>query len=88
MSIQLQKKDKSAYRKILEAARELPPAEQRRLRDELAGMVGVQLVRPAATPAAIRRGRRLAKAIRSELARTTKGSLDDAMRNLRGRAWS
>jgi hypothetical protein len=67
--------------------RELSPAEQRRLRDELASMVGVQLMRPTTTPTAIRHGR-LARAVRSELARATKGSLDDTMRNLRGRAWS
>jgi len=88
MTTATRKKTKPAYQKILEAARELSPTEQRRLSNELAKMAGVQLVRPAMTPAAIRRGRRLAKAIRSELARARHGSLDDMMRNLRGRAWS
>jgi hypothetical protein len=81
-------KAKPAYQKILEAARDLSLADQRRLRDELANMVGVQLVRPAATPAAVRRGRRLAKAVRVELAKSVTGSLDEAMRSLRGRSWS
>jgi len=86
MTTATRKKGQSAYRKILEAVRELRPAEQRRLRDELASMVGVQLVRPAATPAAIRRGRRLAQAVRRELAQSATGSLDETMRNLRGRS--
>ncbi len=59
-----------------------------RLRDELAKMVGVQVVRPAATAAAVRRGRRLAKAVRAELAKSVTGSLDETVRSLRGRAWS
>lgn len=88
MSTVTRKKTKPAYQKILEAARELSPAQQRRLRDELAKMVGVRLVRPAITPAAIRRGRRLAKSIRSELAHAKLESLESTMRNLRGRAWS
>ncbi len=88
MSIQLQKKDKSAYRKILEAARELPPAEQRRLRDELARSSGVQLVRPNGSAEARRQGRRLVKAIRAELAESVTNSVDETMRQLRGRSWS
>jgi|GEM_PF-1824074 len=88
MTTATRKKTRPAYQKILEAARELSPAQQRRLRDELAKMVGVRLVRPAMTPAAIRRGRRLAKAVRAELAHAKSESLDATMRNLRGRAWS
>ena len=88
MATLTRKKAKPAYQKILEAARELSLADQRRLHDELAKMVGVQLRRPAATPAAVRRGRRLAKAVRAELAKSVTGSLDETMRSLRGRSWS
>jgi len=58
------------------------------LRDELARMVGVQLVRPAASRASVRRGRRLAKTVRAELLKSVTGSLDEAMRRLRGQSWS
>ncbi len=88
MATMTRKKAKPAYQKILEAAHDLSLADQRRLRDELAKMVGVQVVRPAATAAAVRRGRRLAKAVRAELAKSVTGSLDETMRSLRGRSWS
>jgi len=81
-------KKRPTYAQVLEIARGLSPAEQRRLRDELAKSAGVQLVRPTASAAAQRQGRRLAKVIRAELADTVTTSLDDAMRDLRGRAWS
>jgi len=84
----ISKKTKPSYRQVLQIVRELPPADQRRLRDELARMVGIQLVRPTTTSATIRRGKRLAKAVRAELAKTTTGSLDEAMQSLRGRSWS
>jgi hypothetical protein len=82
------RKSTPAYRTILEAARQLSPAEQRRLRDELANVAGVQLVRPVATSDAVRRGRRLAKAVRAELTRSVTGALDETMHGLRGRSWS
>ena len=88
MTTLTRRKSKLTLQQLLDAARELPPVDQRHLRDELAKMVGLQLVRPTATPAAIRRGKRLAKAVRAELAKTTTGSLDEAMQSLRGRSWS
>ncbi len=82
------KKPKPSLKQLLAAVRELPPADQRRLRDELAKLAGVQLVRPASSAVAVRRGRRLAKTIRAELAKSITGSLDETMSQLRGRAWS
>jgi hypothetical protein len=82
------RKTKLGYRIILEAALELSPAEQRRLRDELAHAAGVQLVRPSGAPAAVRRGQRLGKAVRAEIAKSVNGSLNETMRSLRGRSWS
>jgi hypothetical protein len=82
------KKKNPSLHQLLAAVRELSPAEQRRLRDELAKMAGVSLVRPNQNAASIRRGRRLAKAVRAELATSSAGSLDETMRRLRGRSWS
>ena len=76
------------YAQVLEIARRLAPAEQRRLRDELAKSSGVQLVRPTGSTAARRQGRRLAKSIRAELAEAITTSLDETLRDLRGRTWS
>ena len=76
------------YTQVLEIARRLSPAEQRRLRDELAKSSGVQLVRPTGSATARRQGRRLVKAIRAELAESVTASLDETMREMRGRAWS
>jgi hypothetical protein len=50
--------------------------------------VTVRLVRPKGTPAAIARGRRLAEEVRKELAVLNEASLDETMRQLRGRTWS
>lgn len=88
MTTLTRKKDRPTYRQVLQIARKLSPAEQRRLRDELAKSTGVQLVRPNASAAAIRQGRRLAKSIRAELADSVTASLDETMRQLRGRSWS
>ncbi len=76
------------YAQVLEVARRPSRTEQRRLRDELEKLAGVQLVRPEKSAAARRQGRRMARAIRAELAESVSGSLDEAMRELRGRAWS
>jgi hypothetical protein len=81
-------KKRPTYTQALDIVRRLPPAEQRRLRDELARSSGVQLVRPTESIAVRRQGRRLAKAIRAELAEAVTNSLDEAMHDLRGRAWS
>jgi hypothetical protein len=75
------------YRQVLQSVRELSPADQRRLYDELVKLSGVRLERPAGTSAAVRRGRRLAKTIQAQLAAST-GTLDEAMQRLRGRSWS
>jgi hypothetical protein len=48
----------------------------------------VYLVRPKGTPAAIARGRRLAEEVRKELAVLNDASLDETMRQRRGRSWS
>jgi len=83
-------KKRPTYAQALAMARRLSPAEQRRLRDELARSSGVQLVRPngSASAEARRQGRRLAKVIRAELAKSVTNSLDETMRQLRGRSWS
>jgi hypothetical protein len=61
-------KKRPTYTQVLKIVRRLSPAEQRRLRDELARSSGVQLVRPSESTAARRQGRRLAKLIRADLA--------------------
>ncbi len=81
-------KKRPTYTQVLEIARRLSPAEQRRLRDELAKSSGVLLVRPTGSTAARRQGRRLAKTIRAELAEAVTNSLDETMRDMRGRTWS
>ena len=81
-------KKRPTYAQALAVARRLSPAEQRRLRDELARSSGVQLVRPNGSAEARRQGRRLAKVIRAELAESVTNSLDETMRQLRGRSWS
>jgi hypothetical protein len=50
--------------------------------------VTVRLVRPKGTPEAIARGCRLAEQVRRELAALDNASLDETMRDLRGRTWS
>lgn len=70
------KRKTPSYRQALKVVRALTPAEQLRLRDELAERLGVRLVRPATSATAIRRGQRLAKAVRAELAKAANGSLN------------
>jgi hypothetical protein len=45
-------------------------------------------MRPTGTAAAIRRGRRLAKQIQTQMSSSSNDSLDQAMAGLRGRSWS
>ncbi|MFZ5909353.1 MAG: hypothetical protein ACOYYU_04995 [Chloroflexota bacterium] len=79
---------KSNYRKVFEAALRLNANEQRKLREELAKLTEVRLVPPAGSEKAIRDGQRLAAEIRAELAKIeTASSLDETMRQLRGRSW-
>ena len=82
------KKPRLSWRQVLQAVQEMSPQEQRRLRAELEKSAGVYLVRPTGNAAAIRRGRRLAKAVQVELAVTASDSLDEAMIRLRGQSWS
>ncbi|MCI0554299.1 MAG: hypothetical protein L0287_25415 [Anaerolineae bacterium] len=77
------------YREVLEYARQLPRRDQRRLREELAKLSGVKLVPPSRDPKVIHSARLLAKDIQKKVQRATKKqSLDDVMRQLRGRSWS
>ena len=88
MAALTRRKSRLAWQQVLEAVQEMSPQEQRRLRAELEKSAGVYLVRPTGNVAAIRRGRRLAKAVQVELAVTASDSLDEAMIRLRGQAWS
>jgi len=77
------------YKTTLELARQLSLRDQRRLRAELAKPPAVKLVRPSRDPevrrSAILRANEIRKMIQSA---TAKQSLDDGMRQLRGRSWS
>ncbi len=79
-----------SYQQVLQAALKLPAAERLRLRAQLSEPTKVCLVGPTVTPSAIRRGRRLAKMIRAELADSLPEgeSLEQVMSRLRGSAWS
>lgn len=77
------------YSEALELARQLSLRDQRRLRAELAKLSCVHLVRPSRDPKVIRSARLLADEIRKTVqSATANQSLDDAMRQLRGRSWS
>ncbi|MBU4226519.1 MAG: hypothetical protein KKC71_11970 [Chloroflexi bacterium] len=77
------------YKETLELARQLSLRDQRRLRDELAKLAGVKLIRPSRDPKSIRSARLLADEVRKTVqVATAQQSLDDAMRQLRGQAWS
>jgi len=76
------------YKATFDLARQLSPRDQRRLLAELAKLSGVKLVAPNRTTRAIQLGRNLADQIRTELQSVKMPSLDEAMRQLRGRSWS
>ena len=79
----------TTYREALELARQLSLRDQRRLRAELAKLSSVKLVEPSRDPQVIRSARLLAEEIRKTMqAATAKQSLDDDLRQLRGRSWS
>lgn len=82
------RKPRLSWHQVLQAVQDLSPQEKRRLRAELEKSAGVYLVRPTGNTAAIRRGRRLAKAVQAELAVTASDSLDETMIRLRGQSWS
>jgi hypothetical protein len=79
----------ATYRDVLELVRQLPLRDQRRLRAELAKLPSAHLVRPTRDPEKIRIARLLAEEIRKTVqAATANQTLDDGMRQLRGRSWS
>ena len=79
----------TSYREALELARQLSLRDQRRLRAELAKLSGVTLVHPSRDPKKIRSARLLAGKIRKTVqSATAKQSLNETMRQLRGRSWS
>lgn len=78
---------RTTYKETLELARQLPLRDQRRLRAELVKLTGVKLVSPSRDPKAIRSARLLAEEIRKTMqSATAKRSLNEDMRQLRGRS--
>ncbi|MEW5942126.1 MAG: hypothetical protein AB1750_20870, partial [Chloroflexota bacterium] len=73
------------YKATFDLARRLSPRDRRRLLSELAKLSGVKLVSPNKTARAIQTGRNLADQVRRELQLTKTRSLDETMRQLRGR---
>ncbi|CAG0946880.1 hypothetical protein ANRL1_03391 [Anaerolineae bacterium] len=86
--VMTKRKPRVTYRQVLENVKALRPADQRRLRAELAKMTDVYVLEPDTSPAAVRRGRRLAAQIRKELEGKETGTLEETMIRLRGRSWS
>ncbi len=74
------------YKTTLELARQLSLRDQRRLRAELAKLSSVHVVRPSHDPKVIRSARLRADEIRKIVqSATANQSLDEGMRQLRGR---
>jgi hypothetical protein len=86
--VMTKRKPRITYCQVLENVRALPLADQARLRAELEKMPSVYVLRPTRSPAAIRRGRRLAAQIRKELEGKETGTLEETMMRLRGRSWA
>ena len=86
--VMTRRKPRLTYRQVLKNVRALPLADQSRLRAELDQTPRVYIMRPTRSPAAIRRGHRLAAEIRKELAGKETGTLEETMIRLRGRSWS
>lgn len=86
--VMTRRKPRLTYRQVLENVKALPLADQRRLRAELGKTTDVYIIRPSGSPAAIRRGRRLAAEMRKQLNASMTGSLEETMIRLRGRSWS
>ncbi len=82
------KRVRLTYRQILESIRVLPPAQQRRLKRELANLGSVHVVEPTGTPDDMQRGKRMAAKIRKKVSPAMSGSLEETMVRLRGRSWS
>jgi len=80
---------RTTYRDALELVRQLSLRDQRRLRVELAKLSSTHLTRPSRDPEVIRAARLKAAEIRKIVqSATANQSLDDCMRQLRGRSWS
>ncbi len=89
MSMTTYTRKRTNYREALELARQLSLRDQRRLRAELAKLSSAKLVRPSRDPKAIHSARLLADEIRKTMkSATAKQTLDDDMKQLRGRSWS
>jgi hypothetical protein len=89
MSITTYTRRRKNYREALELARQLSLRDQRRLRTELAKLSSTKLVRPSRDPKVILSARLLADEVRKTMKSVTaKQTLDDGMRQLRGRSWS
>ena len=86
--VMTRRKPRLTYRQVLKNVRALPLPDQDRLRAELDKTPRVYIMRPTGSPAAIRRGRRLAAEIRKELEGKVTGTLEETMIRLRGRSWS
>ena len=82
------RKPRLTYGQVLEQVKQLPPADQDRLLAELEKTRRVFILEPDRSPAAIRRGRRLAAEIKKELAEKETGTLEETMIRLRGKSWS
>ena len=78
---------KFSLEQVLEAARTLPPGDQRKLREELAKTEQVYLVAPNLSEEVIQEGRELAEDVRAEIEETGE-TLEETMSRLRGRKWS
>jgi hypothetical protein len=81
-------RNRPTYKATFDLVRQLSPRDQRRLLAELAKLSGVKLVAPNRTTRAIQLGRKLADQIRRDLQSAKMPSLDESMRQLRGRSWS
>ena len=80
---------RTTYRDALELALQLSLRDQRRLRAELAKLSSTHVVRPSRGPEVIQAARLRAAEIRKIVqSATADQSLDDCMRQMRGRSWS
>lgn len=78
-----------SYKTALELARQLSMRDQRRLRAELAKLSGVTLVHPSQDAKKVRSARALASKVRKTVqSAAEKRTLDETMRQMRGRSWS
>lgn len=88
MTTRVKKRGSLSLTEILEAVKSLTPDDQARLREELASLTQVYVLKPDERPDANQRGQDLADKLRDELRSSVTGDLDQAMSQLRGRMWS